>query len=239
MMSRKTLTLSPLMVAAILLFAPQFQTAFAQQPRGSHSVKRRVLIRTAPQSWSLGVLVPGNGFDVQYSDDTGRFGPKGYAWGRAYFGPNNRYSRCVWVRLNRDTLEKRNPQPAPGQSCGSPRRLSIDRYARKRAPAMGYPCSAFNQNNCLQGQQFRLTHPARVKLNVPMTELYANYNWRTRRVVGPPLITLSGGDRIGWRWTTKDGRAAMVRHDPSGTWGFIALTDMELIDTANTNQTLK
>lgn len=81
-----------------------------------------VLLRTYPQSWSIGTLFKGQHFDVQGYQS-------GYAWGYAW----GSYNGCAWVRA--DALTKVGSHTSP--DCGSKRRLRLNDYAH--APAKGYP----------------------------------------------------------------------------------------------------
>jgi hypothetical protein len=163
---------------------------------------RDAYLRPYPQSWFIGTLKQHDHFDVQASQN-------GYYWGYA----QGSYNGCAWIVAS--SVDK-GTAPSAAPDCGTPRRLALPDSAH--APARGYDVDGDGDyaGDGEANDPDRLTKPYQVTCS--SAHLFGNY--RGGRLLDPGT-ELTAGTPVGWRWTTADGRAAVVRYDAGDQWAYI------------------
>ena len=159
-----------------------------------------VLLRTHPQAWAIGTHFAGDRFDPQCV-------LRGYALGYA----GGKFNGRAWVLAR--------PIPGARNAPRCRREFRIPLRASAHAPAKGYPCSVFECQRDERGRlKRRLTYPSKVNETCRRAGIFGNYR-RGRHFDRHRL--LSSKTPIGWRYTTGDGRSAMVRYHRGNIWGFV------------------
>lgn len=175
-----------------------------------------VYARTGPQSWCIGNLFEGDRFEIEGGTDS-------YAWGRAF---GRGFQGDCWI--SKKSLRPRPPTKQTSQG----RRFRIYDIARSHTLTHGL----------LESGETRPHLTVHVEVKAKLATFYGNY-WHGLRYEFPYTIPfgprrldnempdnpLRKGHPLGWRYTTKDGVAAMVidyRHDPP-RWGFVYRAHIE------------
>ncbi len=159
-------------------------------------------LRPYPQSWFIGTLKKDDHFDVQGSQS-------GYYWGYA----QGSFNGCAWIVAS--SVDK-GTSSSSAPDCGAPQRLPLGDSSH--APAAGYDVDGDGDyaDDNEPNDPDRLT--AEFKITCPSAVLSGNY--RGGQLLGSEA-TLNADTPVGWRWTTADGAAAVVRYDAGDLWAFV------------------
>jgi hypothetical protein len=159
-------------------------------------------LRPYPQSWFIGTLKKNDHFDVQGSQS-------GYYWGYA----QGSFNGCAWIVAS--SVDK-GTAASDAPDCGAPQRIPLGDSAH--APAAGYDVDGDGDyaDDNEPNDPDRLT--VEYKITCPSTNLWGDYRGGQLR---DQANTLTAETPVGWRWTTADGSAAVVRYDAGDIWAFV------------------